>query len=140
MMTEDGLTALASLFKDRDNKTPPSATTGIVIAPPPEPQIRLNDVVILYKENLIFAAGMLVDYVREADVEGAIKFTDTDAGTTTNVSSHSHGIETLNVDTTYEAKVKVTWKDTIVPGDEVILIPVIDGQLYYVLDKAVRFE
>ena len=139
MVEQDGLTEFAKLFKDRDNSAPPAITTGIVIAPPPDPQIRLNEVVVLYKDNLIFASGMLVDHVRDADINGTITFTDTNAGITTDVSNHSHGIETLNVDTTYEAKVRVTWKDTIVPGDEVILVPVIDGQLYYVVDKAVRF-
>ena len=89
-MAEDGLTALALMFKARDNETLPSITTGIVIAGPPNPHIRLNDVIAPEKENLIFASGLL--------------------------------------------------KDTIIPGDEVILISVIDKQLYYVMDKAVRFS
>lgn len=131
----DGLTELARMLKDREPKTPPSISTGVVVAPPPDPQIRLNDTVILYKEHLIFAAHMLADYER------AIKFDDTNCGTTTsvndggdNASSHTHEIAELHVDTIMK------WKDTIVEGDEVILIPVVDSQLYYVIDKAVRFE
>lgn len=133
-MAEDGLTELALLFKNRDVKAPLSITTGVVISPPPNPQIRLNDVVVLDKNNLIFAAGMLSGYKRN------IKFTDTNSGTTSSVndggmgaSSHSHIVQELNVDTVME------WTDTVVKGDEVILVPVVDGQLYYVLDKGVRF-
>jgi len=90
-VADDGLTELAKLFKERDSKTPPSISTGIVISPPPEPKIRLNDVVVLGKDQLIFAAGMLS-------------------------------------------------RDTVVEGDEVIVIPVMDSQMYYVIDKAVKFE
>lgn len=85
-MEKDGLTRLAMMLKERDPKTPPSITTGFVVSPPPDPRIRLNDIIVLENENLVFTSR-----------------------------------------TDYEA------------GDEVILIPVPDGQLYYVIDKAVRF-
>lgn len=136
-MAEDGLTEFAKLFIDRDNTPSSSMTTGIVITPPPEVQIRLNEVVVLDKEKLIFAAHMLVDYEREADFsEGNIIFSDSNSGTT----ETGGGIVSLNVDTVYEAKhVKIKTVDTIKKDDEVILMPVADGQIYYVLDKAVRF-
>lgn len=127
MAEKDGLTELAMMFKSNEPKTTPSMTTGFVIASPPEPQIRLNDVIVLDKENLIFAASIVEGYERR------LKFTDTDCGTTTVASQHNHGIATINVDTFAQ------WTDTIKPGDEVILMPVADGQLYFVLDKAVRF-
>lgn len=134
-MAEDQLTEFALMFKERDAKTPPSTTTGIVLAPPPEPQIRLNEVVVLYKDKLIFASHMVDGYERH------VKLIDHNCGTTTtvndggdNASSHNHEIEELRIDTVME------WTDTIKVGDEVIIIPVIDNQLYYVIDKAVRFE
>ena len=89
MSEKDGLTEFAKMLKERNNKTPPSITTGIVITGPPNPHIRLDDVIAPQKERLIFASGVL--------------------------------------------------KDTLIPGDEVIIIPVFDRQLYYVIDKAVRF-
>lgn len=128
MAEKDGFTELATLFKERDQKSPPSVSTGLVISPPPDPRIRLNDVVILHKENLIFAASMLEGYERK------LKFSDTNCGQTTVSNAHSHDIEKINIDTLAQ------WTDTIGEGDEVILIPVIDNQLYYVIDKAVRFE
>ena len=87
MMPEDGFTGFAKFFKQRENAPSSSITTGIVIAPTPDVQIRLNEVVILDKENLVFAAHMI---------------------------------------------------DAIKQGDEVIIMPVADGQLYFVIDKAVR--
>lgn len=137
MMTEDGLTELAMMLRDRDNAPTASITTGIVITPPPEVQIRLNEVVVLDKENLVFAAHMLKDYEREADYTGGnIIFSDSNSGTT----ESGGGIVSLNVDTSYEAKhVKIKMIDTIKEGDEVIMMPVADGQTYFVLDKAVRF-
>lgn len=137
-MAEDGLTEFAKLLKERDNKPPGSMTTGIVITPPPEAQIRLNEVVVLDKDNLVFASHMLKDYEREADYSGGnIIFSDSNSGTT----ESGGGIVSLNVDTEYEAKqVKIKMKDTIKEGDEVILMPMVDGQTYFVLDKAVRFS
>ncbi|MGE8080515.1 DUF2577 family protein [Peribacillus loiseleuriae] len=106
-MSDDQLTELAKMFKDREQKIPPSMTTGIVISPPPNVQIRLNDVIVLYKHKLVIASSMLTEYNRLATIDGT--------------------------------QVQITMKDTIKPGDEVILMPVMDGQLYFVLDKAVRF-
>lgn len=86
MGKKDGLTELALMFKDRDNKHPSSITTGVVVSSPPTPQIRLNELIILDAEELIF-----------------------------------------NSIATYEI------------GDEVLLMPSSDNQLYYVLGKAVRY-
>ncbi|MEK5171823.1 DUF2577 family protein [Heyndrickxia sp. FSL W8-0496] len=130
-------TKMAKLFKDRDNQIPSSITTGKVISPPPNAKIRLNDVVILYNNNLVWSAHMLEEYERELELKGEIKFTDSDCGSTSDGAT----VTTLNVDTTFEAKdVKMTTKDTVKEGDEVILMPTTDDQLYFVLCKAVRFE
>jgi hypothetical protein len=129
----DQITELASMFKERDNKLPSSMTTGIVITPPPEVSIRLNEVVILYKDNLVFSAHMLAGYKRELQ----LVFNDENCGQTNVESLHSHTVESLNVDTN---DTKISTLDTIVEGDEVILMPTTDDQLYFVLDKAVRFK
>lgn len=135
MAEKDGLTELAKLFKNNENKTMPSITTGIVEALPPNPVIRISDIITLDKTQLVFASNLISGYERN------IKFTDTDCGITTtdsdggdNASAHSHEIKTLNVDTLMQ------WTDTLEIGDEVIVVPVMDNQLYYVIDKAVRFE
>lgn len=128
MAEKDGLTELAKMFKNNENKTTPSITTGIVEAVPPSPVIRISDIITLDKTQLVFASSLISGYERN------IKFTDTDCGITTTDSAHSHGIKMLNVDTLMQ------WTDTLKVGDEVSVIPVADGQLYYIMDKVVRFE
>jgi len=118
----DALTDLAGLFKQNENPKLVSMSTGIVISPPPNAQIRLNDTVTLYNNQLVFAAHILEDYEREIELEGDIRFTDSPFQT-------------------FEAKeVRSTTKDTLKEGDEVILMPTTDENLYFVLAKAVRFE
>lgn len=128
MAEKDGLTELAMLFRERDAKAVPSITTGIVEALPPEPVIRLTPQITLDKTQLIFASNLISGYERR------IKFTDNNCGTTTTNSNHNHGIAELNVDTLMQ------WTDTLEIGDEVIVMPVVDNQMYYVIDKAVKFE
>lgn len=118
----DSITTLAKILKDKENPKPVSMSTGIVISPPPNAQIRLNDTVILGNNRLVFAAHVLEDYEREIELEGDIQITDSPFQT-------------------FEAKeVKSKTKDTLKEGDEVILLPTADEQLYFVVGKAVRFE
>lgn len=118
----DSITTLAKMFRDNENPKPVSMSTGIVISPPPNAQIRLNDTVILGNNQLVFAAHVLEDYEREIELEGDIRITD-------------------STFQTFEAKeVKSKTKDTLTEGDEVILLPTADEQLYFVVGKAVRFE
>lgn len=136
----DSITTLAKILKDKENPKPVSMSTGIVISPPPKAQIRLNETVILNNNQLVFAAHILNDYEREIEIEGELKFTDADCGTIVNAAG-TGSVVSLDVDTTFEAKkVKSTTKDTLKEGDEVILLPTADEQLYFVVGKAVRFE
>lgn len=118
----DSITTLARMLKENENPKPVSMSTGIVISPPPNAQIRLNETVILSNSQLVFAAHILEDYEREIELEGDIRFTDSQFQS-------------------FEAKeVKSKTKDTLIEGDEVILLPTADEQLYFVVGKAVRFE
>lgn len=136
----DALTEFATMFKANENPKLVSMSTGIVISPPPKAQIRLNETVILNNNQLVFAAHILDDYEREIELEGELKFNDADCGTIVNTAG-TGSVVSLNIDTTFEAKkVKSTTKDTLKEGDEVILLPTADEQLYFVVGKAVRFE
>ncbi|MCS1383269.1 DUF2577 domain-containing protein [Lysinibacillus sphaericus] len=118
----DAVTELAIILKNNENPKQVSMSTGIVISPPPSAQIRLNETVILSNSQLVFAAHILEDYEREIELEGDIRFTDSQFQS-------------------FEAKeVKSKTKDTLKEGDEVILLPTADEQLYFVVGKAVRFE
>lgn len=118
----DAVTDLAKMFKNNENPKQVSMSTGIVISPPPNAQIRLNEKVILYNNQLVFAAHVLGDYERDIELKGEIRFTES----------------TFQA---FEAKeVKSKTKDTLKEGDEVMLLPTADEQLYFVVGKAVRFE
>lgn len=132
-MTQDNMTELAEMFKERDPKSSATMTTGFVISPPPEVRISLNDVVILDKDNLVFASSVVGGYTRN------IRFKEPDWGVSSTVSdggqgasAHKHTVNLVGQDTPIE------WTDTLKEGDEVIMMPV-SNNLYYVLDKAVRF-
>ncbi|MED4546191.1 DUF2577 domain-containing protein [Lysinibacillus sphaericus] len=118
----DPITTLARMLKENENPKQVSMSTGIVISPPPSAQIRLNDTVILGNNQLVFASHILEDYEREIELKGEIRFTESPFQA-------------------FEAKeIKSKTKDTLKEGDEVILFPTADEQLYFVMGKAVRFE
>ena len=87
-MAHDGITELAMLLKSRDNKPTPSPGIGVVLSIGPDPRIRLNEYIILDREQLVFSQQLA---------------------------------------------------NSMLVGDEVILIPVTDGQLYFAIDKAVKY-
>lgn len=139
----DGISELAMLFKERDNKYYLGPQIGKVISPLPEIKIALGDKIILIKEHLIIASHILKDYEREFSVEGQIQLSQENAGETDSASvgdhgSHDHNLTSLNVNTQYQSTGKIKWTDSLKVGDEVILIPATNEQQYYVIDKVVR--
>lgn len=139
----DGISELAMLFKERDNKYYLGPQIGKVISPLPEIKIALGDKIILVKEHLIISSHILKDYEREFSIEGQIQLSQENAGETDNASvgdhgSHGHKLASLNLDTQYQSTGKIKWTDSLKEGDEVILIPTTNEQQYYVIDKVVR--
>jgi len=124
----DGTARLAKLFKDRDNQLYMGPQIGVVISPPPEAQISLGDKIILGKEQLVFAAHLLIGYQRDMEIPETSDL----AGNTATADSHTHSYSSLGL----AGQIKLT--DTLQAGDEVILVPATDEQLYFVIDKAVR--
>lgn len=133
----DGITELAKMFKERDNKPYLGPQIGEVIDPPPNIKVKLGDKIILTKDNLVIAAKALNDYTRQISISGDISFADSNCGSTGISSSHSHTIETINIDTQYNANGTLLYTDTLKKGDKVILIPSTNEQLYFLIDKAV---
>jgi len=124
----DGTARLAKMFKDRENRTYLGPQIGIVISPPPEVQIGLGDRIMLAKEQLVFAAHLLTDYHRDMEILPTSNL----SGNTSMSGDHTHSYASLGMVGT------IKLADTIEAGDEVILIPSADEQLYFVVDKAVR--
>lgn len=139
----EGVSELAMLFKERDNKVYLGPQTGKVISPLPEIQIALGEKIILTKEHLIIASHILKDYEREFSIEGDMQLSQANAGETSTVSvgdhgSHKHTVATLNINTGYKSTGKIKWTDSLKVDDEVILIPTANEQRYYVIDKVVK--
>lgn len=138
---DKSIVELASILKNTAKSVPTfeGFIVGKVITPPPEIQISIDDVIVLDKTHLIIAAHVLNNYEREFEIEGDIQFTDSDCGTTTVSSAHSHGISSLNVDAnTLKAKGKLKWTDTLKKDDQVILVPAGNQQMYILIDKGVE--
>lgn len=139
----DGISELAVLFKERDNKYYLGPQIGKVISPLPEIKVELGEKIILVKEHLIIASHILEDYEREFWIEGHMEFSQKDVGETDRASvgehgSHDHIVENLSVNAQYQSSGKIKWTDSLKEGDEVILIPTTNEQQYYVIDKVVR--
>ncbi len=139
----DGISELAKLFKERENKLYLGPQVGKVLSPLPDIQIALGDRIILSKENLLIASHTLIDYEREFSIEGQIQLSQTSAGETSSTSvgdhgSHNHTVSTLNIDTNYQSTGKLKWTDSLKAGDEVMLIPATNEQQYFLIDKVVK--
>lgn len=156
----DGLSELAKMFKDRENKLYRGPIVGIVISPPPEIKIKIDDNIILEKRHLVIGASVLKDYKRRVILSGErIRFSQSNPpkyiGETSEVndggqgaSNHSHIIKDINIDTisspspqilieaTREQDYIVT-TDTFKVDDKVILIPAMDENTYFLIDWAV---
>lgn len=138
-----GISELAMLFKERDNKYYLGPQIGKVISPLPEIKIALGEKIILGKDHLIFASHILKDYEREFSLEGQIQLSQSNAGQTNSASvgdhgSHDHSLASLNINTHQKTTGKIKWIDSLKVEDEVLLIPTTNEQQYYVIDKVVR--
>ncbi|WP_165916261.1 DUF2577 domain-containing protein [Marinisporobacter balticus] len=136
----DGISELAKMFRERDNKNYLGPQTGIVISPPPNIQVTLGKKIVLTKEHLIIADHVLKDYQRELEIKGNMQ-TSGEGGSITLKTSSTPTIYTVvtgnvSANTTIIGSMKYT--DTLKTGDEVILVPATDEQTYFLIDKAVR--
>ncbi|MGD6845227.1 DUF2577 domain-containing protein [Bacillus infantis] len=133
---------LAKMFKERNNVPYEGYLIGKVIADFPDIKIELDKNIILDKSHLVFSAHVLSGYNREYEIsEADLQFRDTDCGQTEVASAHSHEIASLNVDSQMvTSSGKITWTDTIVKNDYVILIPSHNSQSFVVIDKAVILD
>ncbi|WP_129599494.1 DUF2577 domain-containing protein [Anaerophilus nitritogenes] len=138
MVTNDGITELAKMFKDRENPKQQGIQVGTVISPPPATKIRLTDKIILENDDLVFSAHVLNGYVREYTEQGNIQFTQSNCGNTNTVATHNHSVANININTSYTTIGNITFTDTLKVGDEVTLMPSVDEQTWFVIDKAIR--
>ncbi|WP_251455286.1 DUF2577 family protein [Veillonella intestinalis] len=115
---------------------PRQTMIGIILAPPPNIQVQLNDI-ILTKEDVYISKYLLIGYERTA--KGIIK-SETQpragGGGYAEFASHTHEINNPYTD-------NIIYTDTLKPGDRVSVTPVYDpsgqeDQLYIIEDEVVR--
>lgn len=140
----EAIVSIAKNFKDakEGGKQFEGFLIGKVVSEFPDIKVQTSPEVTLDKTQMIFAAHVLHDYEREFEIYDAeIQFTDEDCGQTAVSSAHSHGIASLNVDSsTLQAKGKIKWTDKLKIDDKLILIPAGNDNMYIVIDKAVELQ
>lgn len=107
---------LARLFKERDNNNPLGPVVGIVVSPPPAIQVSLGDKILLDSSDLIIASKVLEGYERKVSIDG---------------------VSTTDPLPISKIEGNLIYKDTLKPGDSVILVPSADEQTYFLIDRAV---
>lgn len=145
----DGVSELARLFKERENVPYMGPQLGIVVSPLPDIKVKLGDKIILTKQHLVIAAHLLVTESVEygsKDLSAAIcgDLPGADSNSSTVIGSLKFYDGTDYPSTRQILELNITKGTKIVEyfrlnsGDEVILIPSTDAQLYFLIDKAVR--
>lgn len=120
---EEPYVELASVIKGVTNQVPrfEGFVIGRVISPPDDLRVSIDEAIILDKTNLIIAAHVLNDYEREFEIVDGDEISIDNSPTST-----------------FTAKGKFKWTNTLLPGDLVILIPSQNEQMYILIDKAVE--
>ncbi len=145
----DAYLRLAKLLKQRDNPVLIGPIIGTVISTPPEIEVYVNEKIQLKKHQLVIGEEKVKNYQREFSAEGevgelkielsqfSITSSDKDAG------GDTHGIVSgtgnLTGSGTFKKTGTIKWTDELIEGDEVILVPMQNNNLYFLLDKATRY-
>lgn len=131
---EDKITELASIFKERDNPSPFQAGTGIVVKENPL-TLKVEESIFLSGEfnNVIWSKSILAGYKRDFLINPVYGVTGmrSGGGGDAEFASHDHD---------YKADItgSIMWTDNPKIGDEYIVIPIHNGNMWYVFDKVVR--
>ena len=111
------------MHKVASGARPQGPQLGIVLSPPPEIEIKLNNI-ILTKKDIYINEHLLPWYVRH--YVGETEYRGGGSGVAA-YESHNHPIDN-----------DLTLTDTLKPGDYVSVYPLEGDQLYFVESKVVR--
>jgi len=131
---DDKLTELAGLFKERDNPSPFQIGTAFVVQESPL-VLKTEDSVFISANynNVVWSKSILSGYKRDFLINPVYGVTDVRSGGSgdSEFASHDHD---------YKADItgSITWTDNPKNGDEYIVIPIHNGNMWYVFDKVVR--
>lgn len=106
---------------------PAQPKIGVVLAPPPNIQVKLDDI-ILTKENVYISHYLLAGYERTA--KGNIS-SGTQPASCPVGAPHTHPIDNPYID-------NIIYTDTLKTGDLVSVLTCAGDQLYIITDKVVK--
>lgn len=110
---------------------PQRAQVGIILAPPPDIQVQLNNI-ILTRKDVYISEYLLIGYERTAKGHIASETQPrAGGGGDAEFASHTHDINNDYTD-------NVIYTDTLKVGDRVSVIPMEGDQLYFIEDKVVK--
>ncbi len=145
----DAYLRLAKLFKQRENPVLLGPVIGTVITAPPELEVYVNKKIQLRKHQIIIGEEKVKNYQREFLSEGEVgelkielsQFSITSSDKDSGGDSHGtvSGTGSLAGKGTFKKTGTIKWTDELVEGDEVILVPMQNNNLYFLLDKATRY-
>lgn len=131
----DGITELAKMLKARENKPYMGPQLGKVLTPLPNIKVQMGEKIILTAEHLVIAEHVLRH-------ERVITLTHQESAER-NLGDGT-GKDLLDTDddaapySSFQyANLSCKFRDTLAPGDMVILIPSTDAQKYFIIGKAV---
>jgi hypothetical protein len=144
---------VAKMFRKLRNEKPIGTVLGEVINPPPELKISiLEGQIILYPDQLHMTDHLWDDYFRTYKIESEItemtrdiskyNYTNTTATEKAPPGPHIHGVKTLNGSGSdestgnYKAQGNFWFTNTLKKGDLVMLVPAVDEQTWFIVDKA----
>lgn len=113
------------IMKSEGQNTGMYATVATVSKASPALAIRVDGDPFDLEDSDLIIADHLLQHTRIATISKGVV-----SGETTNVSAHSHSIQTI---TWQDAEIEFT--DKLKVGDQVAVLVAQEGQLYYVLDK-----
>lgn len=119
-MRDENITALAKLLKERDNREYIGVITGTVVQGFPDVKIRVDATVMLDNSHLIWARSLLTDQKRKCYISNPAN------------GAKEHGLN--------GAEGEFYWTEEIKVGDNVILLPTQNEQIYYVIDRVVVLD
>jgi hypothetical protein len=138
---------LAELFKTRENLPWMGVIVGEVVTAPPELQVKIHDKITLEKNKIVVSWEKVKGYNRAYSLSGEIEQSMTvdgsqltGEGSRDDTTHNTHKLESWEGSGSYTATGTITWEDELEEGDKVILIPTINQELFYLVDKIYMYE
>lgn len=138
----------AEILKELENTPWMGVLTGEVVGAPPELKVKIHEKIVLEKHQIVVSWEKVKGYNRAYSLEGTLDNIEQDMTVdSSNMSLAGSGPHKHNLlawggtgSGTYTAHGTITWKDELVVGDKVILIPALNEKKFYLVDKVYMYK